>query len=200
MKGTTTIALILSLAAYAAQADNSSEWTIRAGIHPIQPKPRNHAHMRVSDGAAATVAATRMATERWGVELFTAFPIEHEIALRGGAEVAAMRQLPVTLSLQHRFLDPIGRVHGYAGIGLGYTRFHQERTSGAWTGGELQLESSLGPAVHAGLDLELGRGWSVSIDARWFDIDTQARLNGRGLGTIELDPYAVGMTIARRLE
>ena len=31
------------------------------------------------------------------------------------------------------------------------------------------------------------------------DIDTEARLNGTPVGTLEIDPYAVGMTIGRRL-
>jgi outer membrane protein len=101
--------------------------------------------------------------------------------------------------VQYQFLDPNGRVHGYAGIGMAYAGFVRERTSGAWAGAALQLESSLGAAVHAGLDLDVGGGWTVSIDARWFDIDAEPLLNGRGFGTVEIDPYAVGMTIGRRL-
>jgi outer membrane protein len=199
VKAIATIASILSLATCMAQAQaDSSDWTIRAGVHPIQPKSQNHAELHVRDGATVTVAATRRTSERWGIEMFAALPVEHEIALQG-SEVATIRQLPAALSVQYQFLDPHGRVHGYAGVGLGYAGFVQERTSGAWAGAQLQLESSLGAAVHAGLGLSLGGDWTVSIDARWFDIDAEPLLNGRGLGTVELDPYAVGMTIGRRL-
>jgi outer membrane protein len=197
VKGIATIASILSVATCVAQAD-SSDWTLRAGIHPIQPKPHHHAQLDVRDGAAVTIAATRKTSERWGIEMFAAMPVEHEIALQG-SEVATMRLLPATLSVQYQFLQPNGRVRGYAGIGLGYAGFVRERASGAWAGAQLQLESSLGATVHAGLGIDLGGDWTVSIDARWFDIDAEPLLNGRGLGTVELDPYAVGMTIGRRL-
>jgi outer membrane protein len=63
----------------------------------------------------------------------------------------------------------------------------------------LNLADSWGPALQAGLDFDLGRRWFVNIDARWFDIDSAARLDGATLGTVEIDPYAVGMTIGRRL-
>ena len=35
-------------------------------------------------------------------------------------------------------------------------------------------------------------------DARWFDIDSDAKLNGASLGTVEIDPYAFGLSIGRR--
>ncbi|HTJ17991.1 MAG TPA: OmpW family outer membrane protein, partial [Steroidobacteraceae bacterium] len=60
-------------------------------------------------------------------------------------------------------------------------------------------DASLGPAAQVGLDFDLGRAWFLSIDARWFDIDTAAHLNDARLGTLEIDPYAVGMSIGRRL-
>jgi outer membrane protein len=36
------------------------------------------------------------------------------------------------------------------------------------------------------------------VDARWFDIDTDATLQGGGLGTVEIDPYAVRMSLGHR--
>jgi len=40
---------------------------------------------------------------------------------------------------------------------------------------------------------------AIALDARRLDIDTGARLNGARLATVEIDPYAGGMTFARRL-
>jgi outer membrane protein len=140
-----------------------------------------------------------MATERWGVEVFAALPVSHDITLLDTGKVAEVKQLPSTASLQYHFFDPNGRIRGYVGAGLSYTTFMDESTSGALTGTDLQLDSSLGPAAQAGLDFDLGRAWFVSIDARWFDIDTAARLDGARLGTLEIDPYAFGMSIGRRL-
>lgn len=193
------IALALSVGVCTAQAQESSEWILRAGIHPIQPKPRNHAQLHVSDGAAVTLAVTYMATERWGVEVFAALPVIHDITLLDTGKVAEVKQLPATGSLQYHFFDPNGRIRGYIGAGVNYTAFMDESTSGALTGTDLRLASSLGPTAQVGLDFDLGRAWFVSIDARWFDIDTSLRLNGARLGALEIDPYAVGMSIGRRL-
>lgn len=199
MKPATAIALALSIGVCTAQAQESAQWILRAGVHPIQPKPRSHEQLQVDDGAALAIAATYMATERWGMEIFAALPVTHDVTLRDTGEVAEVRQLPATMSLQYHFFDPNGRIRCYVGAGLNYTTFLDESTTGAFTGTDLQLDSSLGPAAQAGLDFDLGRAWFVSIEARWFDIDTPARLNGARLGTLEIDPYAVGMSIGRRL-
>ncbi len=193
------IALALSIGVCTAQAQESPEWILRAGVHPIQPKPRNHAQLQAGDGAAVAIAATYMATERWGMEVFAALPVKHDVTLRDTGKVAEVRQLPATMSLQYHFFDPNGRIRGYIGAGLNYTTFLDESTTGAFTGTDLQLDSSLGPAAQIGLDFDLGRAWFVGIEARWFDIDTPAHLNGAHLGTLEIDPYAVGMSIGRRL-
>jgi len=41
-------------------------------------------------------------------------------------------------------------------------------------------------------------GWFLNVDARWFDIDTDARLDGVDFGTIEIDPYALGVSLSHR--
>jgi outer membrane protein len=191
--------LIATLAAAATQAQEAPTWILRAGVHPVQPKPENHAVLSVNDGTAITFAATYMLSRRWGIEALAALPVEHEIGLKGSGTVARVRQLPPTLSLQYHFMDPNGRIRSYLGVGINHTSFFDESTRGALQGSDLRLADSWGPALQAGLDFDLGQRWFINIDARWFDIDTAARLNGASLGTIEIDPYAVGMTIGRRL-
>jgi outer membrane protein len=199
MRIATALALITVVAASSAQAQESPTWIFRAGIHPVQPKPHNHQQLQVGDGAAITFAATYMLSRHWGIEAMAALPVEHEIGVKGSGTVARVRQVPPTLSLQYHFLDPNGRIRGYLGAGINHTSFFDERTSGVLQVGELHLADSWGPAVQAGLDFDIGRRWFVNLDVRWFDIDTAASLNGRNLGTIEVDPYAIGMTIGRRL-
>jgi outer membrane protein len=196
------IALALAAAALAAspvQAQEAPQWILRAGVHPVQPKAHNHQQLVVGDGTAITLSATRMLSRHWGIEALASLPVEHEIALRGDGTVARVRQVPPTLSLQYHFPDPNGRIHGYVGAGINHTTFFDERTRGVLQGSDLELADSWGPAVQAGLDFDIGRGWFVNLDARWFDMDAGARLNGASLGTVEMDPYAVGMTLGRRL-
>jgi outer membrane protein len=193
------LALVGLVAASAAQAQELPRWILRAGVHPVQPKPHNHEQLQVGDGAAISFAATYMLSRHWGIEALAALPVEHEIVLKGSGTVARVRQLPPTLSLQYHFIDPNGRIRGYLGAGINHTSFFDESTRGVLLQSELNLADSWGPAVQAGLDFDLARRWFISVDARWFDIDTAARLDGASLGTVEIDPYAVGMTIGRRL-
>lgn len=200
MKLASAIALLLGVGICTAQAQESPQWILRAGVHPLQPKPRNHAQLNVGNGAAITFAATYMASERWGMEVFAALPASHDVTLRDTGKVAELKQLPSTVSVQYHFFDPNSRIRAHVGVGLNYTTFMDESTTGALSGTDLQLDSSPGPAAQVGLDFDLGHDWFVSIDARWFDIDAPVHLNGTGIGTLEIDPYALGMSLGRRLQ
>jgi outer membrane protein len=193
------IALMAVVAASGVQAQELPQWILRAGVHPVQPKRHDDQQLQVGDGAAITFAATYMLGRHWGIEALAAFPVEHEIALQGSGTVARIRQVPPTLSLQYHFMDPNGRIRAYLGAGINRTSFFDESTRGALQGSELDLADSWGPAVQAGLDFDIGRQWFVNLDARWFDIDAAARVNGASVGTLQIDPYAVGLTIGRRL-
>ena len=41
-------------------------------------------------------------------------------------------------------------------------------------------------------------GLFITLDARWFDIDTDAKLDGVDQGTVEIDPYAFGLSVGHR--
>lgn len=60
------------------------------------------------------------------------------------------------------------------------------------------LPPSWGLAAQLGLDVQLGGAWFANVDARWFDIGTDAKLNGSSLGTVEIDPHTFGLSIGRR--
>jgi outer membrane protein len=199
VKSVAAAAFALSLLISATQAQDRQRWSLRAGVHPMQPKPDNHASIDVSDGAAVTFSATYMLDRHWGIEALAALPVTHDMAIHDAGKVARFEQLPPTLTVQYYFYDPNGRIRAYVGAGLNYTTFHDERTSGALAGAQLSLASSIGPSAQLGLEFDSGGAWFVALDARWFDIDSDARLDGVSVGAIELDPYAVGMFIGRRL-
>lgn len=199
MKIAPALALATVVAMSAAEAQDAPRWILRAGVHPVQPKSHNHEQLAVGDGTAITFAATYMLNEHWGVEALAALPVEHEIVLKDSGRVARAQELPPTLSLQYHFRDPNGRIRAFLGAGINHTSFFDESTSGVLQGSELQLGDSWGPAIQAGLDFDVAQQWFLSIDARWFDIDATARSNGVNLGTLQIDPYAAGITIGRRL-
>lgn len=181
----------------AVQAQDAGDWIWRVGVHNVRPKSDNHDLVNVDTGASLTFNATYLFAPHWGVELLAAMPFAHDINLNGSGKVAETKHLPPTLSLQYHF-NPNGSWRPYAGAGLNYTLFFNEKTVGALQGSDLELDPSWGLATQVGLDVELGSDWFANVDARWFDIDTDAKLNGARLGSVEIDPYAFGLSIGRR--
>jgi outer membrane protein len=183
--------------ARSALAQDAGDWLVRGGFHSIEPKSHNHALIDVQHATGFTFEVTYMFSPNWSVELLGGLPFLHEISLAGAGAVAETDLLPPTLSAQYHF-NPNGRVRPYIGAGLNYTLFSDERTWGALQGTKLDLASSFGPAAQIGVDIDVIPGWFLNIDARWFDIDSDAKLNGMDAGTIEIDPYAFGLTLGHR--
>lgn len=198
MKLAAAIVSVLGMAAVpVVQAQDAGDWIWRVGVHNVRPKSDNHDLVNVDTGASLTFNGTYLLAPNWGVELLAAMPFAHDINLNGGGKVAETKHLPPTLSLQYHF-NPNGAWRPYAGVGLNYTLFFDEKTVGALAGNKLELDPSWGVAAQVGLDVNLGSDWFVNADARWFDIDSDAKLNGASLGTVEIDPYAFGLSIGRR--
>ena len=198
MRLAAAIVSVLGIAAMpAVQAQDAGDWIGRVGIHNVRPKSDNHDLVNVDTGASLTFNATYLFAPHWGVEVLAAMPFAHDINLNGSGKVAETKHLPPTLSLQYHF-NPNGTWRPYAGAGLNYTLFFNEKTVGALQGSDLELDPSWGLATQVGLDVDLGSDWFANVDARWFDIDTDAKLNGARIGTVEIDPYAFGLSIGRR--
>jgi len=179
-------------------AQDADEWLVRGGFHSMEPK--SSAQQLTVDGTIGlTFTVTHMLAPKWGVELFAALPFLHEITLQGAGPAGEIGLLPPTLSAQYHF-NPNGHVRPYIGAGLNYTVFSKERTYGAWQGMKLELDSSFGPAAQLGIDIDVIPGWFINLDARWFDIDTNAKLGGTDVGAIEIDPYAFGVTVGHRFQ
>jgi outer membrane protein len=86
-----------------------------------------------------------------------------------------------------------GAVSPYLGVGLNYTLFFSEDTRGPLSGTDLSLDSSLGYALHGGVDFTVAESWAIGVDLRHIDIDTDVELEGAEIGTVEIDPLAYGV-------
>jgi outer membrane protein len=191
------LSLALGSLSATADAQEADRWIWRAGVHSVQPKSDNHGVVNVDSAAMLTFSGTYLFASNWGVEVLAALPFKHDINLNGGGRVAETKHLPPTVSLQYHF-NPTGAVRPYIGAGVNYTLFFDEKTTGALAGSKLKLDPSFGLAAQAGLDVSLGSDWFINVDVRWMDIDTDAKLNGSGLGTVEIDPLVYGLSIGRR--
>ena len=78
------------------------------------------------------------------------------------------------------------------GLGVNYTTFFSEGTTGALTGSDLELGDSWGLAAHAGLDFDVGKRGAIRVDVRWMDIESDVKVDGVKLGTANIDPLVYG--------
>ncbi|MCC6170932.1 MAG: OmpW family protein [Gammaproteobacteria bacterium] len=192
--------LAMAACGLASAAAGAGDWLFRAGAHNVEPKSNNHSVVNVDGAPSLTVSATYFMTPNLAVEVLGAVPFKHDINLNSnGAEVASTTHLPPTVTLQYHFAPDAARFRPYVGAGLNYTIFFDEKTKGALAGTKLSLDESFGPAVELGLDIALNDAWAINLNARWFDIDTDARLDGASLGTVEIDPYAIGLMVTRKV-
>ncbi len=192
------LALTLSLGAFAAPAfaQQAGDWTVGIGAHQVNPKSDNGSlaggtlDVEVGSDVRPTITAEYFIRDNLGIEVLASWPFEHDINIKGLGTVGSTKHLPPTISLQYHFGS--GTVKPFIGAGVNFTTFLSEDTSGALAGTDLELDDSFGLAAHAGVDFEVSERGSIRIDARWIDIDTDVKVNGTDLGTVNIDPLVYG--------
>jgi outer membrane protein len=188
---------LVLLALQPAQAKEQGDWVIRFGGSYVEPKSDNSDLVSVDGQMGVTFNFSYFMTRNLAVEVLAALPYEHDINLVNGPRVASTKHLPPTFSLQYHFL-PDARVQPYAGLGLNYTMFFSEDTTGALAGTDLKLDDSWGWAGEVGVDFPLNEKWLLNFSARYIDIDTDAKLDGANLGTVSIDPWVYGAHLGIR--
>lgn len=198
-----TLALALAAFASPALAQSQGEWTLGFGAHVVDPKSDNGSlaagtlDVEVDDNVRPTITFEYFLRDNLGIEVLASLPFEHDIAIKGLGTVGSTRHLPPTVSLQYHF-NGGGKVRPFLGAGVNYTTFFSEDTRGALSGGDLKLDDSWGLAAHAGIDFDISERSAIRVDARWIDIDTDVRLDGADLGTVDIDPFVYGVAYVVR--
>lgn len=203
-KKTMVFALCAGLAlAAGASAQEKGSWYLDFGAHVVDPKSDNGSvaggalDVTVGDSLRPTVMVEYFVGRNWGVEVLASWPFQHDVEVNG-VEAATVEHLPPTVSLQYHF-NGGGAVSPYLGVGVNYTLFFSEETRGPLRGADLELDASFGLAAHAGIDFRLNENWSLGVDARWIDIDSDVSVEGAEIGTVEIDPIAYGAYLRVRL-
>ncbi len=189
-----TLSTALVALAGPALAQSQGDWTVGFGVGYLDPKSDNG----TLAGADATIDAdTRpiftaeyFIRDNLGIELLAATPFKHNISLNG-VETSSVKHLPPTLSLNYHF--PTNSAwKPYVGAGLNYTIFFDESLDG------LEIDNSFGVSLQAGLDYMVSDAGAIRLNVRWFDIDSDVKLNGTDIGTAEIDPYLIGVSYVHR--
>lgn len=193
------LAALLAAAPVAAHEDGS--WILRAGIGTVAPDSDNLdlgvlGMIEVKDGTSLTLTGTYMFTDNWAFDILAAWPFSHDIEL-DGVKVATTEHLPPTFSAQYHFAPDAG-FQPYIGAGLNYTTFFSTDTRGPLAGTKLSLDDSFGLALQAGGDFVLDNDWVINIDVRYINIETDAKLDGAALGTVDINPWVYAINFGKR--
>lgn len=194
----TAIAAAALLGANVAHAADDN-WIVKVGVHTVDPKSNNgtlaNGALKADAGSDTepTITAEYLFAPNWGVEVLASWPWEHQVKLNG-AKAVTTKQLPPTVSAQYHF-NAGGGISPFVGLGVNYTLFYNEHTSGPLAGTKVGLGNSIGPALHGGVDFRAGDRWLVTLDARWISIDTDVKVNGSKVGTVHIDPLVYGIAV-----
>lgn len=215
------------LAAPIANAYDAGDLVLRAGIAAVDPQDSSSSvrvgateltgwEVDVDSNRQLGLTATYLVTDHIGIGVLGATPFKHDIrgdgaALSGAGKLAETKHLPPTLTLQYFPLASGSRFQPYAGVGVNYTLFFEEKTTPTLTGAlqasrtDIELDDSIGLAAELGLDVALDDRFGLNAAIWWVDIDTEAtiraydgagNLAATGTVDVDIDPlvYMVGVT------
>lgn len=167
-----------------AFAYDKGDFVVRAGAVLVDPQGDGalNGALDVDDNTQLGINMTYMFTDNIGLGVLGATPFEHDITLNG-AKIGSTKHLPPTITAQYHF-DTGSAFKPYVGVGLNYTVFFEEES----TLGDLELDDSVGVAFESGVDYWVNDKWGVNFSIWKADIDSDAKLDGADLDTVEIDP------------
>ncbi|WP_428035699.1 OmpW/AlkL family protein [Amphritea sp.] len=178
-------------------AYEAGDMILKVGAANVNPHISNNtavAGLDVEDDTQLGITGTYMLTNNIGIELLAATPFKHDITLNG-AKVGETKHLPPTVSLQYYPMDSSSAFQPYIGLGINYTAFFSESTTGALAGTKLQLDSSWGLAGQLGVDYSINDQWLLNAAVWKMDINTDVKVNGANLGELEIDPMVYMVSV-----
>lgn len=179
-------------------AQSQGEWTVGLGVAHVDPKSDNGT---LADGTVPTSigSSTRPSItfeyfirDNIGIEVLAALPFRHSIR-SDGAEIGTVKHLPPVVSLQYHF-DATPQFKPFVGIGVNFTGFWDGEARGPLEGNDLTVKNSWGLAAHLGADYWINERSAIRADLRWIDINSDVKLNGTRIGSVDVDPVVTGIS------
>ena len=198
-----------------SMAQEPGNWIVRGRVIHVTPNDRSGevttlagSGVGVGDDTAAELDITYMLRPNWGLELILG-TTQHDLMGKGTianlGKIGKTALLPPTLTLQYHFA-PKTDVRPYAGIGVNYSKFYNEKSTNSLDTGlggptNINLDDSWGLAAQAGVDVGLKNDWFVNFDLKYIQIETKATLvTGSTTRTVDVDinPWVFGIGIGKR--
>lgn len=196
-------------------AADPGNWIVRGRVIHVTPNDRSGevttlagSGVGVGNDTAPELDITYLLRPNWGLELILG-TTQHDLTGKGTianlGKIGKTALLPPTLTLQYHFA-PKADVRPYAGIGVNYSKFYNEKSTNSLDTGlggptSINLDDSWGLAAQAGVDVGLKNDWFVNFDLKYIQIETKATLvTGSTTRTVDVDinPWVFGIGIGKR--
>ena len=232
MKKTTNSLLLADLLPAMHAQEEQGDWVVRLRATHISPNESSQLGSTVNKAVGAAVMTpgadlkvdsntipeldiSYYWTKNIATELILALGTRHDVSISGDSagvvgnqRLGSVNLLPPTLTVQWHF-NPDQTFDPYVGAGINAT-FMLDRNlrfeSGATAGEKIRLDrSSFGPALQAGIDVNLKDGWLLNADVKyvWLDSDVEMKSATTGnrwtkIDALDINPWVVSVGIGKR--
>jgi outer membrane protein len=212
-----------------AQAE-AGDWTVRLRAVNVSPNEDSKLGTTVNNALSATVMSpgselsvnsntipeldiSYYFTKNIAAELILALGTRHDVSVKGDSlatvtnqKLGSVNLLPPTLTAQWHF-NPDETIDPYLGAGVTYSHsFDRNLTfsQGALAGQPIKIDRSMfGPALQAGIDINLKDGWLINADVKyiWMDTDVKAIVSGNTwtkIDSLDINPWVIGIGIGKK--
>lgn len=154
--------------------------------------------LSVNNKTYGTIDGSWFMSPNVAAELSVSSAHRHTLYANNSA-IGTLDQLPVSLTLQYH-LTGLQGWRPYVGLGIHYTRFSSVSFEPAVvTALNPDIErSSTGMAVQLGVDMPLGGGWQLNLDAKKVQMRTDVSSSGNTVGTLKVDPVLLSAGLGYR--
>lgn len=183
----------------AAQQTGDGNWLIRGRAVSIdfandQSKTVKTLDITADDRWIPELDITYFFTKNLAAELVLTYPQNVDIKA-GSTKIGTIKALPPSLMLQYHFTD-LGAFKPYVGAGVNYTYF--SKRDHILNGAASVERDSWGLAAQLGFDYALNKNWSLNLDVKYIQMDTDVRVGGTKIGTLDLNPITWGVGVGYR--
>jgi outer membrane protein len=133
-------------------------------------------------------------TRNIAAELVLTWPQDIDINA-GSTKIGKIQALPPSLLIQYHFTD-LGAFKPYVGAGVNYTHFY--KTGNILDGAARIDDDSWGLVGQIGMDYVINKNWSVNIDAKYVQMDTDVHVGSSNIGKLDLNPVTWGIGVGYR--
>ena len=192
------IALSAALPATAQQAAEGN-WLIRGRAVSVdfengQSKTVKALDIKADDRWIPELDITYFFTKNIATELVLTYPQNVDIKM-GSQKIGTIKALPPSLLLQYHFTE-LGAFKPYVGAGVNYTYF--SKRDNILDGAASVERDSWGLVGQLGFDYSFNKNWSLNVDVKYVQMQTDVFLGSTKLGKLDLNPVTWGVGVGYR--